>query len=193
MNMPADPQRDMRRITHLIHCAQQGDSNAIGELYECHRLAIFRYLYYRTGDTQTADDLTSEVFLRMIRALSGYRQREVSFQAWLFQIAHNLLNDHYRKMNVRNHVQLEENIVEDPQTTRSRPVEHSLNSVTLQKALDLLSGEQRDVIVMRFVAGMPIAEVAQSLHKSEDAVKGLQRRALANLRDVLSDWEINYA
>jgi RNA polymerase sigma-70 factor (ECF subfamily) len=178
---------------HLIVRAKQGDTDAIGELYECHRLGVYRYLYYRTGDAQVADDLTSEVFLRMVYSLSGYRMQGVAFQAWLFQIAHNLLNDHYRKMSVRNHVQLEENIMEDAQLPQSRPVEHSLNNMTLQKALDRLSVDQRDVIVMRFITGMPISEVAQALHKSEDAVKGLQRRALATLRDVLADWEIDYA
>ncbi|RPJ46831.1 MAG: sigma-70 family RNA polymerase sigma factor, partial [Chloroflexi bacterium] len=191
MPIAADPQRDMQRVSKLVIRAKQGDTNAIGELYECHRLGIFRYLYYRTGDIQVADDLTSEVFLRMIRSLSGYRQQNVAFQAWLFQIAHNLLNDHYRKMSVRNHVQLEENIMDNPPSPPSRPVEHSLNDVTLQNALEQLSDEQRDVIVMRFITGMPISDVAQALHKSEDAIKGLQRRALANLRDVLVDWEVN--
>jgi RNA polymerase sigma-70 factor, ECF subfamily len=178
---------------NLIARAQQGDTDAIGELYECHRLGVFRYLYYRIGDIQVADDLTSEVFLRMIRSLSGYRFQDVAFQAWLFQIAHNLLNDHYRKMSVRNDVQLKENVMEYPQDPPIRPVEHSLNSVTLQKALERLSVEQRDVIVMRFITGMPISDVAQALHKSEDAVKGLQRRALLNLREVLADWEVTYA
>ena len=84
-------------------------------------------------------------------------------------------------------------MIDNPDSGRPRPVEHSLNSVILQKALEMLSGEQRDVIVMRFITGMSIAEVARSLHKSEDAVKGLQRRALSNLRSVLSDWEIHYA
>ena len=177
----------------LIHHAKQGDSEAVAALYELHRLGIYRYLYYRTGDTQVADDLTSEVFLRMIRAIAGYRQQEVAFQAWLYQIAHNLLNDHYRKSRVRNHVELEENLMEYPQAASPRPVERSLNSITLQRALERLSIEQRDVIVMRFISGMPISEVAQALHKSEDAVKGLQRRALANLRDVLTEWEIHYA
>ena len=178
---------------HLIIRAKQGDTDAIGELYECHRLGVYRYFYYRTGDPQITDDLTSEVFLRMINSLSGYRLQGVAFQAWLFQIAHNLLNDHYRKMSVRNHVQLEETNMEDTQLPPTRPVEHRLNSMTLQKALDLLSIDQRDVIVMRFIAGMPISEVAQALQKSEDAVKGLQRRALTTLRDVLDDWEVTYA
>ena len=179
--------------SQLINRAKQGDANAISELYECHRLGIYRYLYYRTGNTQVADDLTSETFLRMIYAISGYRIQGVAFQAWLFQIAHNLLNDHYRKMGVRKDTELEETIMEDPHIPSSRPVEHALNSMTLQKALNQLSVDQRDVIVMRFITGMPISEVAQALHKSEDAVKGLQRRALATLRDVLTDWEVLYA
>lgn len=185
---------DKQNVTCIIERARQGDSEAYGELYECYRLGVFRYLYYRTGDTQVADDLTSEVFLRMIQALPGFEQREVGFQAWLFQIAQNILNDHYRKMSVRNDVQLEDTILNNHQTlARSRPVEHSLNSVTLNQAINRLSGEQRDVIVLRFISGMPISQVAQTLNKSEDAVKGLQRRALMTLRDVLSDWEIHYA
>jgi RNA polymerase sigma-70 factor (ECF subfamily) len=178
---------------HLIDRAKRGDTDAISKLYECHQVGIYRYFYYRTGDTQVADDLTSETFLRMINSLSGYQYQGVAFQAWLFQIARNLLNDYYRKMGVRNDTELEENIMEDPHTPSSRPVEHALNSVMLQKALNELSVDQRDVIVMRFITGMPISEVAQALDRSEDAVKGLQRRALATLRDVLADWEVQYA
>ena len=189
MSLPNDPER----ITQIVIRAQQGDTEAVGELYECHRLNIYRYLFYRTGDNEIAEDLTSEVFLRMIRALSGYRVQNVAFQAWLFQIARNLLNDHYRRSSVRNHVQLEENLMEDPTQPRSRPVESRLTSVLLRQALEKLSIDQRDVIILRFVSGMPIAQVAQALDKTEDAVKGLQRRALTSLRDVLTEWEINYA
>jgi RNA polymerase sigma-70 factor, ECF subfamily len=186
-------QTDLQRNTHLIERAKQGDTGAIGELYESHRLGIYRYLYYRTGDPQSADDLTSEVFLRMIRALAGYRHEQGTFQGWLFQIAHNLLNDHYRKNNGKSYVQLEENFMEDPLNNHSRPVEQSLNAVTLKQALEALSGDQRDVIVLRFITGMPINQVAQTLNRSEDSVKALQRRALLSLRSVLTDWEIYYA
>lgn len=184
---------DQQDITHLIVQAKEGDSDAIGELYENFRVGIYRYLYYRTGETQAADDLTSEVFLRMIRSLSSYRLEEGSFQGWLFQIAHNLLTDHYRKTNGKTQVQLEEKVSEDPLNPRTRPVERRLNSVILKQALHMLSGEQREVIVLRFIAGMPITQVAQAMNKSEDSVKGLQRRALITLRDVLTDWEIHYA
>jgi RNA polymerase sigma-70 factor, ECF subfamily len=184
---------DTQNFTHLIVRAKEGDSDAIGELYENFRLGIYRYLYYRTGETQSADDLTSEVFLRMIRSLSGYRLEQGSFQGWLYQIAHNLLSDHYRKTNGRNQVQLEEKVTEDPLNPPTRPVERRLNSLLLKQALQALSGEQREVIVLRFIAGMPINQVAQTLNKSEDSVKGLQRRALITLRDVLTEWEVHYA
>jgi RNA polymerase sigma-70 factor (ECF subfamily) len=192
MQNPAISKRDLTQEKEWISRAKQGDSDAVAELYERFHLGIFRYLYYRSGDSHAADDLTSEVFLRMMRALSSFRLQESAFQAWLYQIARNVLIDHFRKSNTRNDVPLEENIMEGTDTIRTRPVERALNSITLQKALDRLSVEQRDVIVMRFVSGMPIYEVAQALNRSEDAVKGLQRRALSNLRDVLVDWEIHY-
>jgi RNA polymerase sigma-70 factor (ECF subfamily) len=128
----------------------------------------------------------------MIRSLSSYRQQEVAFLAWLFQIAHNLLTDHYRKMSYRNHLQLEDQQMVQPESASQPHGEAQLNSLALRQALARLNDEQRDVIVMRFVTGMPIAEVAQALNKSEDAVKGLQRRGLSALRDVLSDWEVQY-
>ena len=181
--------RAQQSIPDLVVQAQQGDSQAIGELYENYRLCVYRYLYYRTSDSHVADDLTSEVFLRMIRSLNSFRWKSVSFQAWLLQIAHNLLADHYRKMSYRNDVQLEDFPM---QLRDSQNVEQSLNSVTLQQALNRLNGEQRDVIVMRFITGMPISDVAQALNKSEDAIKGLQRRGLAALKDVLSEWEVKY-
>lgn len=177
--------------TDFIAHAQQGDAAVIGELYERYHASIFRYLYYRVGDRQTAEDLTSEVFLRLIHSLPGFHPQKVSFQAWLFQIARNIVIDDYRKQSVRNHVELEEHLIagtDDPSNT----IEANLTSESLRQALNKLSDEQRDVIVMRFVAGMPINEVAQALNKSEDSIKGLQRRALITLRDILTEWEITY-
>jgi RNA polymerase sigma-70 factor (ECF subfamily) len=153
-------------------------------------VSIFRYLYYRVGDRQAAEDLTSEVFLRMLRFLGGFQPPAEAFGAWLFGIARNLATDHFRRMGVRDDVELEEEMI----ATRDDPAaaaERGLNSDALKLALKKLNSEQRDVIVMRFVAGMPIGEVAHALHKSEDAVKGLQRRALITLRQILTEWEVS--
>ena len=175
----------------LIRRAQEGEPVVIGAIYESYQPGIFRYLYYRIGNQQTAEDLTSEVFLRMIEKLPNYIGRNLTFQAWLFQIARNLSIDHYRRMSVRKDVQLEENL----SGGGDEPLEliaEELTSEKLYRALVKLPETQRDVIVMRFVVGMPIGEVAQTLHKSKDSIKGLQRRALQALRDILVEWEVTY-
>jgi RNA polymerase sigma-70 factor (ECF subfamily) len=173
--------------------AQTGDPAVIGDIYDHYRLGVYRYLYYRVGDPHTAEDLTSEVFLRMIRSLNGYHPQNVAFDAWLFQIARNLSIDHYRKSGSREHLSLEEDMIADHTDDPDRNLENNLTSDVLLKALAKLSETQRDVIVLRFVNGLPIAQVAQALHKSENAVKAMQRRSLAKLRTTLIEWEVTYA
>jgi RNA polymerase sigma-70 factor, ECF subfamily len=183
----------MRDIdTEVIRQAQAGDVETIAVLYEHFHLKIFRYLYYRVGDQMTAEDLTSEVFVRMLRFLGGFKPPSGSFQAWLFQIARNISADHFRKMGTQQYVQLEEN-VKTEDSNPDKTVENIMTSDNLRSALEKLTDEQRDVVILRFIAEMSIAEVAQTLNKSEDAVKGLQRRALIALREVLTDLEISYA
>lgn len=173
----------------LIRRAKEGESTVVGELYERYQRGIFRYLYYRVGDQQTAEDLTSEVFLRMVEKITNFDDRRISFQAWLFQIARNLSIDHYRKMSVQQNVQLKDDIPE----SGNEPLEMVAQELTiekLQQALLELPDNQRDVIVMRFIVGMPISRVAETLHKTEDSIKGLQRRALLALRGTLVEWEV---
>jgi RNA polymerase sigma-70 factor (ECF subfamily) len=176
---------------NLINRAEKGDPTVIIDLYDRYQQAIFRYLYYRVGDLQTAEDLTSEVFLRMIEAMSNYKDQKISFQAWLFQVARNISIDHYRKVSLHKDVQLGEDLPGDSEGPLEL-IEQELTYETLRHALENLPFHHRDVVVMRFIAGMPIGEVAQALHKSEDAVKGLQRRALFTLRDILDEWEVTY-
>ena len=177
--------------TEQIRRAQTGDAQVISALYERYYRGIYRYLYYRVGDRQIAEDLTSEVFLRMLRFIAGFHPPASMFQSWLFQIARNLAIDHYRKMSGRENLPLEERMAA-ANVDLDRTVEHNLTSQSLRQALDRLTEDQRDVILMRFVAEMPLAQVARVLHKSEDAVKGLQRRALLALRRILTEWEISY-
>ena len=175
----------------IIARAQTGDPAVITALYEQYRTGVFRYLYYRVGDAQVAEDLTSEVFLRMITALDGYRPQGASFEAWLYQITRNLAIDHHRKAVIRNHLPLEDDMIGENQDI-DKTVESNLTHEHLRRALARLNDVQRDVIVLRFVNGLPIAVVAQTLHKSEDAIKSLQRRALGALREILAEWEVHY-
>ena len=168
----------------LIQRAQKGDRESIGWLFERYQPAIFRYLYYRLGDQQAADDLCSEVFLRMLRSLPAYQDRQTaSFQSWLFRIARNLVVDYFRQ-NKPNQ-ELQENIP-DSEPQPEAAFEKNLTHAALQLGLAQLSSEQSDVIILRFILEMPIAQVALVLGKSEDAVKGLQRRSLLALRENMS-------
>ena len=172
----------------LISRAQEGDTAGLSALYEHYQQSIFRFLYYRVGDPQVAEDLTSEVFLRMIRAIGGYR---IAFEAWLFQIARNQAIDYYRKQQREQNVALQD---EYPATGEGveTMMDGNFNNERLFQALRHLNDSQRDVIVLRFVNEMPITQVAQTLHKSEDSVKALQRRGLFALREILSRWEVQY-
>lgn len=173
--------------------AQAGRPEQVTALYEHYHAGIFRYLFYRVGDRQTAEDLTSEVFLRMIRNLGQYRLQGSSapFQAWLFQIAHNLAMDHFRRASHHPQVPLADHLVATEPGPEVRG-EHHMDQAQLSRALAGLNEDQREVVLLRFVVGLPIAEVAHTLRKSEDAVKGLQRRGLSALRDSLNDMEASY-
>lgn len=172
-----------------VRKAQTGDMVQVGVLYEHYHVGVFRYLYYMLGDHQLAEDLTSEVFLRMIHSLRSYRLQGSPFRAWLYQIARNLAVDHVRRARRWEQVQVSENLPaagDDPVSV----VEQGLDSERLQRCLSLLNPDQRSVLILRFVVGLPISETAEVLHKSLDAVKALQRRGLAALRDMLSNWEV---
>ena len=177
--------------TDIINGAQHGNQANLSALYLRYQPGIFRYLYYRVGDYHAAEDLTSEVFERMLRFLSSFRPPSRTFSAWLFRIAQNVAVDHFRSNGRR----LESPLAEDMPGGGVAPegeVERRLNIELLKLALAELTEEQRDAVLLRFVAGMPIAETAETLNKSQDAVKGLQRRALMALREALEALEVTY-
>jgi RNA polymerase sigma-70 factor (ECF subfamily) len=135
-----------------------------------------------------AEDLTSEVFIRMLKALPDYQVQKTPFQAWLFQIARFLAIDHFRA-NHRHKVEpLEDNLATDD-IPLDRIIDDRLAVDRLQKALAALPEDQRDVLVFRFLLNMPIGEVAEAMHRSPNAIKGLQRRGLRALRSMYEQME----
>jgi len=183
--MVTDNRSESSTTIEQVVRAQKGDEVAIRDLYLRHRTDVFRYLFYHVGDAQVAEDLTSEVFIRMLRALPSFQPRG-SFQAWLYQIAHNIAIDYHRKDKGKTSLPLTENLAaesEDP----PEAVERQLNNQSLQRALAQLNQAQREVLILRFIQRHSIEEAALTLKCSEDAVKGLQRRGLITLRQILED------
>lgn len=173
----------------IIDLAREGDSTAISQIFERFHQGIFQYLFYRTGDPAMAEDLTSDVFICMVRGLPGYRHEH--FKGWLFSIARNVAIDHSRK--VRSHPSLSLNeTMPSGNDPVEKVVEGKLTSEILKEALGKLDTDHRDVIILRIIAGLSLDETAGALRKSINAVKGLQRRALTNLKQVLVQWNIGY-
>ena len=170
------------RLRALVDLARDGDAEAYGQLYDHYVTGIFRFVYYRTGSQQLAEDLTSETFIRGLRAIQRFNWQGKDFGAWLTTIARNLIADHYKSSRSR----LE--IVSDSMPEDSRTVdgpEHEVMSMIsnelLFEAVNSLPTEQRECILMRFIQGLSIAETAAALGRSEGAIKQLQLRAVRAL------------
>lgn len=173
--------------TALVRRAQGGDVSAIGELYDRHHERIFRYVWSRVNNKNLAEDLTGEIFTRMVSNLPDYRSVGLPFPAWLYRIAHNLIVDHYRKNSGRSPLPLDH--AESLSGGRDNPdsiVEHNVTLERLRRALERLDQAQREVVVLRFLAGLSLQEVALALDKTVAAVKSLQHRGLAALRVELA-------
>jgi RNA polymerase sigma-70 factor (ECF subfamily) len=170
----------------LVKRAQQGNNNAIGVLYDRHQPHIYRFVWSRVRHQQMAEDMTGEIFTRMVTNLSGYQDTGIPFRAWLYRIARNLIVDHFRQHGERLPLPLDvaENVTEE---TDSMDVllQRKITVEYVEQALDQIDPEQREVVVMRFLVGLPLKEVALSLNKSVPAVKSLQHRGLAALRVAL--------
>jgi len=168
----------------LIERAKRYNRKAISELYKRHVQSIYRYIYYRVGDVNVAEDLTADVFLKALEGLEGFTYRGIPFSAWLYRIAHARVMDHFRKQARRELLPLDERLAatgKDLQAT----VEAQLYHEELQLAVAQLTTDQQQVIILKFVEGLSNAEVARILGKSEGAVKSLQHRALSSLQRIM--------
>jgi RNA polymerase sigma-70 factor (ECF subfamily) len=173
--------------TEVVARAQRGEAEAAGLLYEAHQAAIFRYLWFRVGERETAEDLTGDVFVRMLEALPRYRPTATPFRAWLYRIARNLAIDHGRRASHAPPAALEEaSIGADPADDPERQVDQRLSLDALRAALAGLEPVEREVVTLRFLAGLSLRETAAVVNRTEAAVKAHQHRGLAALNQALS-------
>jgi RNA polymerase sigma-70 factor, ECF subfamily len=169
----------------LVEQAQQGNRDALEELYLLHFDRIYSYLHMSVGNRHDAEDLTTQVFVKMLESIGKFRWRSAPFSAWLFRIAHNLAMDHFR---ANKRWQPEEEVPEPDPGERSAAEEEALESIGRQSMLEMigkLSHEQQQVLTLKFVFNFSNAEAATILDKTEGAIKSLQHRALASLQRQL--------
>ena len=170
----------------LIARAQSGDSTAISDLYNRHVGYIYRYLLYRVNDPIIAEDITADVFTHVLESLSQYDDRGVPLGAWLYRIAHARLVDHWRKVRRRPTVALDDPAIQKYLHQEDSAVGDILQHQALRKALELITEEQQQVIVLKFLMECDNAEIARIIGKTETAVKALQRRGLEALWRILN-------
>ncbi|UCC17038.1 MAG: RNA polymerase sigma factor [Dehalococcoidales bacterium] len=179
------PEDESSEIEKFVTLAINGDVEAFGELYTYHVKKIYRYVYYNVhNNKERAEDITQEVFLKAWRAIGSCKGKEKTFSSWLYRIAHNLIIDIIRKSQkqLSHEAELPEEIRD-----KSDGMEISLEQRDLLKVIDVLSPNQRQVILMKFIEDMDNQEIAETMGKSTGAIRILQMRALEVLRKTLSE------
>ncbi len=172
-------------VPDVIDRARTGDRAAFAELYDTYADEVYRYVLYRVREPADAEDLTSDVFTRAFAAIHRYRWQGKSFLAWLYTIARNLVTDRRRRDRPTVDIENAYGLAAGEPSAHDHAVRGE-DVVALQGALHLLTGEQRQVIELRFTGDLSSAQVARKLGKNEGAVRALQFRALARLRKILA-------
>ena len=171
----ADPERE--RVDRL----RELDQDVWAALFDEHQPKIWRYVFARTSDRQTADDVTSQLFVEALESIHRFRYRGKPILAWLFRIARNQMGKLFRSRKREVPGPAPDPVAEDTEAT--------LDSIVLAEALSTLTRDQTDAVILRFFSGYSTREIAQFMGKSESAVYSLQIRAIASMRRYLRKTE----
>jgi RNA polymerase sigma-70 factor (ECF subfamily) len=171
-----------------LSLATGGDKTAFGELYDKFATRIYNYVYYRTGSTQDAEDITSRVFFRAMRHITNYTDRGVPFSAWLYRIAHNLVANWHRDSSRHQEVELEDGYRankgdEHPEIALLESEEQN----ALMRLIRNLPEERQQLLILKFVEHMSNSEIGQIMDRTEGAIKSLYHRTLLSLREEITN------
>lgn len=171
-------------LQELVTRAQSGDVGAISELYDRYAGVILRYLVVRVYEHELAQDLTQEVFIRVIKGIVKFEYRdEKSFLGWLYTISGNVLNSHQRRRKLLSTpLDSQEELIDSRSQNDVRAI---CDRIALQQALEQLTDDQQQVLALRFFADMTNSEIATLLNRTEGAIKALQHRALQSLHRIM--------
>ncbi|NTV31602.1 RNA polymerase sigma factor [candidate division WWE3 bacterium] len=166
----------------LIAAAKRGDRDAFGQLYLRHLDAMFRYIYFRTGDSLTAEQIAADVFVKAWKKLESYHPKAgSSFTSWIYRIARNRIIDYYRTRNTRNQslsIQMED----AHQLTFDERLAKIDNERMIEQSLQILTEEQREVIMLKYIERLDYKEICSITGKSNMAVRALVSRGLKILQ-----------
>ena len=187
-----DPGDAAAEVWALVERAQAGESEAFGLIYDRYVDTVFRFVYFRVGNRQLAEDLTSDTFLRALKRIGSFTWQGRDLGAWLVTIARNLVADHFKSGRYRLEVTTGDVLDADredrgPEGSPEAAVVDHITNVALLTAVKQLNPEQQECIVLRFLQGFSVAETAQTMGKNEGAIKALQYRAVRALARLLPE------
>jgi RNA polymerase sigma-70 factor (ECF subfamily) len=187
-----DPGDAAAEVWALVERAQAGESEAFGLIYDRYVDTVFRFVYFRVGNRQLAEDLTSDTFLRALKRIGSFTWQGRDLGAWLVTIARNLVADHFKSGRYRLEVTTGDVLDADredrgPEGSPESAVVDHITNVALLTAVKQLNPEQQECIVLRFLQGFSVAETAQTMGKNEGAIKALQYRAVRALARLLPE------
>lgn len=167
----------------VLNNAIRGDLDAFSELYRRNVGRIYNYVYYRTGSSFDAEDLTSKVFQRALIHIHTYEDKGIPFSAWLYRIAHNLVANWHRDNSRNKEVSIEDQqYLHHPDDHPEFTLVQNQDSDVLLKAIRKLPAERQQLVILKFVDRLSNAEIGEIMNKSEGAVKSLYHRTLISLR-----------
>ncbi len=172
-----------------IQRAVAGDPQAFAQLYDAYVDRVYRFIFFRIGNEQSAEDLTSQVFLKAWEHLGQYEVRGISFGPWLFRIARNLVIDHYRTRKDHDPLEGEDEVNASSDLPPGMSVEGAiaaqLEADHLRSAMEELTEDQRTVLTLKFIEGFSTAEIAEIMGKRQGAIRALQLRGLQALAEII--------
>ena len=164
----------------LLNKARSLDPEALAQIHDQYYVPLFRYIAFRVSNHEAAEDLTSEVFTRLLSALRDHTAPSQTLRGWLYSVASRVVKDYYRKHYRQKMSELDENLA-SKKLSPAEIVEKMLTHQELRLAMQNLTEDQQNVIAFRYGSEMTIREVAEKMGKSEGSIKMLQARAIAAL------------
>ncbi len=175
----------------LARRAAKGEAEAFGILYDRYVDAVYRYVFYRVRNEAEAEDMTSDVFMRALRAMPKYEPRQ-AYLAWLYRIARNAVIDRGRRRAGRTQVTFEDALAHPQGDLVVHPDERLLagsDATVVRAAMQRLTPLQQEVLVLRYVEGLDTKEISRLVNRRDGTVRGIEFRALTALRALIPSRE----
>lgn len=180
--------KQLKDVSKLVTAIQSGDTEAFGQLYDLFCRQVYRFIYYRVGTREDAEDLTETIFVKAFEKLPGYKDTGLPFEAWLFRVARNEVIDFYRTK--KQHVALSEALaVPDDGPTLMDRVEKIMTLEVVRRVLTTLPASYQEIILLTYAQDLDNSEISIILQKPVSHIRVLQSRALGALRKAMHETE----